>query len=173
MYEFNLFIAVLDLEYCNYLRKYDSKVSYNMGDKKNRPFIGVLFWIEDMEYFAPLSSPKAKHLKMRNTIDFVKIDGGKLGAINFNNMIPVKPNNYKIVDLNKKNLSKEDNEYQDLLKDQLTWLNKNRLQILFKADRLYDYYLAGFLPDNIKNRCCNFKLLEEKCAEYNKNKVAV
>ena len=164
-------IVNVDSNYCDFLRKYDTKVPYNKANKETRPFIGVLFWIGDIEYFAPLSSPKAKHIKMRNTIDFVKIDGGKLGAINFNNMIPVKPNNYKIVDLNKKNLSKEDNEYQDLLKDQLTWLNKNRLQILFKADRLYDYYLANLLPDNIKNRCCNFKLLEEKCEEYNKNIV--
>lgn len=164
---FNLFVAILDSKYCNYLRQFDNKVSYNMGNKENRPFIGVLFWIGDIEYFAPLSRPKTKHLKMRNTIDFVKIDGGKLGAINFNNMIPVKKGNYKLVNLDVPNADK----YITMIKKQLLWLNKHRLQILFKAGRLYDYYLANLLPDNIKNRCCNFKLLEEKCEEYNKNIV--
>ncbi len=31
-------------------------------------------------------------------------------------------------------------------------------------------YNNGNLPQNIKARCCNFKLLEEKCIEYNKIK---
>lgn len=38
-------------------------------------------------YFAPLSSPKPKHLKLKSKLDFLKIDNGKLGAIN--NMLPV------------------------------------------------------------------------------------
>jgi hypothetical protein len=38
-----------------------------------------------------LSSPKAKHKKMRNSMDFTKIevDGELLGVLNFNLMIPV------------------------------------------------------------------------------------
>ena len=47
-----------------------------------------------MKYFAPLSSPKQKHLKMKNDIDFYKLSNGKLGAINFNNMIPVPDGSY-------------------------------------------------------------------------------
>ena len=114
---FNLFIAKIDSNYCDFLRKFDHKIPYNMVEKQNRPFLGVLFTIHDMEYFAPLSSPKPKHLKMHNTIDFVKIDDGKLGAINFNNMLPVVKNNYQIINLNQKNLNKKDNSYQELLKD--------------------------------------------------------
>lgn len=37
----------------------------------------------------PFSSPKDKHLKMKNGKDFRKINHGEYGAINFNNMIPV------------------------------------------------------------------------------------
>ena len=33
---------------------------------------------------------------------------------------------------------------------------------------LYDKYIDGTLDKNIAKRCCNFKLLEEKCREYNK-----
>lgn len=50
-----------------------------------------------MKYFAPLSSPKQKHLKMKNDIDFYKLSNGKLGAINFNNMIPVPDGSYTLI----------------------------------------------------------------------------
>lgn len=53
------------------------------------------------KYFAPLSSPKPKHKRMKNMIDFFKIKDGELGAVNFNNMIPVTDKNYTLVDLNK------------------------------------------------------------------------
>ena len=103
----NLQIIRVNTNYCDYLRKFDPRVAYNMNEKEIRPFVGILFKIEDCEYFAPLSSPKPKHKKMKNTIDFLKIKNGELGAVNFNNMIPVK-----------------------------------------------------------RERCCNFKLLEEKCLKY-------
>ena len=38
------------------------------------------------------------------------------------------------------------------------------------CDYLRQLYNSGKLPDNMKLRCCNFKLLEEKCLEYNKIK---
>jgi len=63
----NKFIIVkVDSKYCNYLRKYDSRVMYNKEKKELRPFIGILFKINDVEYFAPLTSPKQKHLKKIN-----------------------------------------------------------------------------------------------------------
>ena len=107
---------------------------------------------------------------MHNNIDFVKIDKGRLGAINFNNMIPVQRENYEIIDLNRKHLNKDEANYQELLKDQLKWLNENYIQIIFKADNLYALYLGKLLPENIMDRCCNFKLLEKKCREYNLKK---
>ena len=153
--------------YCDYLRKFDNKVSYNKYQKELRPFIGVLFKIKNMEYFAPLTSPKPKHLKMKNNIDFLKIDGGKLGAINFNNMIPVSSNDYEIIYFNSKPFIEYDEKYQELLKDQLDWLNKNYIQVKDKSYKLYNFYITKRLNKNVMNRCCNFKLLEQKCIEYN------
>ncbi|MBQ3142768.1 MAG: type III toxin-antitoxin system ToxN/AbiQ family toxin [Bacilli bacterium] len=93
-------IVKVDSKYCNYLRKFDNKVVYNAGKKDLRPFIGVLFTIENCEYFAPLSSPKLKHKLLKNTLDLVKICNGKYGVVNFNNMIPVTSCNYTVFDLN-------------------------------------------------------------------------
>lgn len=166
---FNLRLVRVDTEYCDYLRQFDNRVSYNKKEKQLRPFIGILFTIENIEYFAPLSSPKPKHLKMKNTIDFFKIKNGELGAINFNNMIPVNEGNYKLIDLNKNTLTQSERKYQQLLKDQLTWLNENYIQVKNKSFRLYDLYNKNRLSGNIKSRCCNFKLLEEKCKKYNDN----
>lgn len=158
-------IVQVDYKYCNYLRKFDLKVPFNSGLKRNRPFIGVLFKINNVLYFAPLSSPKKKHKTMKNTLDFIKLDEGNLGAINFNNMIPVNKENYQILDINKVTNEKE-RQYFHLLQLQLIWLNKNHVLIRNKAKKLYFNYINNNLPLNIRNRCCNFKLLEEKCKDY-------
>ena len=125
----NFKIVRIDTDYCDYLKKFDTKVIYNKGPKKLRPFIGILFKINKWEYFAPLSSPKPKHKPMRNTLDFFKIKNGELGAINFNNMIPVTKNNYIEIDLYADALNKEEQKYQKMLKEQLAWLNANKNQI--------------------------------------------
>lgn len=166
----NLKIVTVDSKYCDYLRKYDNRVPYNKGDNETRPFVGVLFEINNCEYFAPLSSPKDKNKKMKNTIDFYKIDEGNLGAINFNNMIPVKEQNYYLVNLKKKNNKIEEIKYKTMLNKQLQWLNERYDEVKNKSKKLYDLYNSGKLSNNIMDRCCNFKLLEEKCSEYNSDK---
>ena len=166
----NFKIVKVDYKYCNYLRQFDNKVSYNAGSKELRPFIGILFIVEEYEYFAPLSSPKIKHIHMKNNLDIVKIDGGRYGVVNFNNMIPVTSNNYELFDLKAVPKDTYELKWQNLLKSQLLWLNKNIKNVKGKAINLYEKYKNGKLDERIKSRCCNFILLEEKCKEYNINK---
>lgn len=169
----NFVLVKVDADYCNYLRKFDERVSYNNGQKELRPFIGILFKINEYEYFAPLTSPKIKHKRMRNTVDFVRLDNGELGAINFNNMIPVFKSNYTLLDLDTTPEDIKDKKYHQLLIDQLAWLNSNRNSISKKAHNLYRLYVQNKLFDNIKSRCCNYPLLEEKCDLYQKETVKV
>ena len=157
-------LVIVNSEYCDYLRKYDSKVPYNFDKKKKRPFVGVLFEINKCLYFAPLTSPKPKHLTMKNTIDFYRLDNGKLGAINFNNMIPVKENNIEIININKIN----DKQYNSLLREQYRYLTRNQEDVFKLSKRLYLSYIKERLSTNVIKRCCNFPSLEEKCIEYNK-----
>lgn len=128
--------------------------------------------IDKCEYFAPLSSPKLKHKLLKNTLDLIKINNGKLGVVNFNNMIPVTNNNYVPFDLNKKPKEKSEKFRMELLKDQLRWLTANKKEINNKSKLLYNLYKNNKLPKNVRDRCCNFPLLEEKCKEYNKIKVS-
>jgi len=164
----NVKLVRVDSNYCDYLRTFDNRVAYNKNKKELRPF-GVLFTIKDYEYFAPLASPKPKHMKMKNTLDFFKIQDGKLGAVNFNNMIPVTKNNYLLIDLDKDTQIDKEIKYQKLLKEQLLWLNENFKTLKNKSFKLYNLYNEGKLSKSISGRCCNFKLLEEKCVEYNNN----
>ena len=104
---------------------------------------------------------------MKSTIDFLKIDRGKLGAINFNNMLPVTKKNIIELDLDKDAVNESEEKYIKLLKSQLYWLNRNSEILYKKSKNLYNKYLNGTLNENILKRCCNFKLLEEKCNKYN------
>ena len=108
---------------------------------------------------------------MSNKIDIIKIDSGNYGIINFNNMIPVTSNNYELFDLNSKPKSISEAKKLSLLKSQQRWLNTHRYLVKKKADTLYKLYTKNKLPKNVVQRCCNFKLLEQKCNDYNKQVV--
>lgn len=152
----------IDNEYIEYLRKYDNRVAFNK--MPSRPYIGVVYLYHNFTYFAPLSSPKPKHLLMNNNIiDLFKIENGKLGVINLNNMIPctekVLTEAIPIVN---------DKKYKILLENQLNYINANRDILFKKTARFQEKYRQGYLYYNIMNRCCDFPLLEEKCLVYKK-----
>ena len=151
-------------EYMSYLKEYDEKVMDNRGVKNKRPYIGVLFEIDRKKYLAPLSSPKPKHLTMKNSLDFVKINQGKFGVINLNNMFPV----VEEVIIEKNINLEEDNKYKELLVNQLDWCNKmeNRDNIYRKVEKLYKEILNKKEQSRFWNRCCDFSLLEEKAIEF-------
>lgn len=162
----NFKIVVIESVYCDYLRQFDNRVSYNAGIKKLRPYVGVLFSVKDHEYFAPLSSPKPKHKTLKNTLDLIKIDNGKLGVININNMIPVHKSLYNEYDLSLKNCPVIDKPRRILLRKQLRWLNGNKDDINLKCVLLYKRRIKDNLPRNVIDRCCDYELLEKKCKEY-------
>ena len=153
--------------YCDYLRIYDKNVPVNSGSKSTRPFVGVVFQINSFQYYAGLASPKPKHQNMKDNIDFIKIDEGRLGVINLNAMIPIPSCLLTKVDINS-----VDPKYKILLQNQLSWCNtiQNKTKILKNSDRLYQI-LQRDIPNgnHLRSRCCDFIALEQKCLEYCKN----
>ncbi len=146
-------------DYIKYLERYDSKVSTNKSEK--RPYVGIVFEIKNYKYYAPLSSPKKKHLSMKNTVDFRKISNGKYGAINFNNMIPIKDEVLILIDI--KNI--EDEKYKRLLQNQYDEVRKNDSAIKNNAQKLYMMVTKNedeLKPheQRVKERCVDFLLLE-------------
>ena len=144
-------------DYISYLKEFDDKVRENKG---RRPYVGVLLQIGNIKYFAPLASPKPKHLLMNSAPDFVKINEGKYGLINLNNMIPVADEAIIEFDV----IDEPDLQYQNLLFNQIYYINRMEEIILNRANKLYQAVLkdCNFLG----GRCCNYGLLEEKCKEY-------
>lgn len=159
----NLKLYYIDDDYIDYLRMFDDKVPYNKN--RTRPYIGVVYKFEGVNYFAPLSSPKPKHLKINDkSVDVFKIDNGKLGVVNLNNMLPTPLSCLTDV----LPTLKDDDKYKGLLIDQLNRINKDRQILYTKIITFQKRYRAGYINDRIRERCCNFELLEEKCNEYNK-----
>lgn len=162
-----LSFVLVDSAYCDFLRKTDPCVPYTMDKKSNRPFVGILLQVGAMSYYAPLSSPKPKHLAMKNQIDLLKINGGQYGVINFNNMIPVHSNLISTIDLSTSSAdSPSELQYKALLSNQLTWCNENRKIIISKAQKLYDMISNNKGWDSLTKRCCDFSKDEVLLKQY-------
>ena len=160
-----LYFYEVEDKYVEYLPKFDNKVMYaKINERKfKRKYIGVLFEINHIKYIAPLSSFKEKHRKMKDNIDFIKI--GDKSVINLNNMFPVNTENiFKINIENEKDLN-----YKQLLRNEYVLCIPKFNKIIKNAKSLYIQVTQYNMP--IKDRCCNFKLLEEKCANYKKDKL--
>ena len=155
-------LYVIDEAYINYLREFDNIVPYNKHNK--RPYIGIVYTYNNYNYFAPLTSPKPKHLLMKiGQTDIYKIDDGKLGVININNMIPTPMECLtEIIPIIK------DKKYKALLEKQLSFINipDNSIKLLNKVRHFQKEYKNNTLPDFILNRTCNFSLLEDKCEKW-------
>ncbi|MFR1725178.1 type III toxin-antitoxin system ToxN/AbiQ family toxin [Emergencia timonensis] len=156
----------LDERYYYYLVQFDNRIMAIDDAKTHRPFVGVLLSINDVDYYAPLTSPKQKHQNMKNQVDFLKINGGAYGAINLNNMIPVvrsavRPLRFDMLPCS----TVTERQYKDLLLNQYRWCQKNGESIMKRAARLYEL-MEKRPPESLQKRCCDFKLLEEKCKLY-------
>jgi len=156
----NFKLYYIDENYINYLRNFDSNVFYNKDS--SRPYIGVVYTYNELNYFAPLASPKPKHIDINpKAIDIFKVKNGELGVVNINNMIPSP-----IETLTEVLPTITDEKYKKLLEGQLTFLNNNKAKLMKKINHFQNMYRKGHLFPNILERCCNFPLLEEKFGEY-------
>jgi protein AbiQ len=79
-----LFFYEIDEKYIDFLSKFSEHLFRNarIGQAHSRKYVGILFEINGMKYFAPLSSFKAKHKRLSETLDFIKI--GDMAVINLN-----------------------------------------------------------------------------------------
>lgn len=123
----------------------------------------------------PISSAKPKHQKMSNSLDFHKLQDESTrylyAVLNINNMIPVPDNcltqlKYNQIDCFRSFKSdKEKTDYIYLLQKEKFLIDNIQNTLQNKAMKLYQKCIAK--PDSsLAARCCNFKMLEEKCLSY-------
>jgi protein AbiQ len=169
---------IINESYLDFLRSYETRIpKTDYGNDKMKPFFGVLFQKgNDIVYVTQISSPKQRHEKMKNTLDFKKVyekskikDKDRLiGVINLNYMFPVpykmmKDLDYKTIgELRTFNDEVSKSKYIDLLKTEIKIINE--LNLSKSAENLYKLK-HDFPADRVSQRCFDFKDLEKKCDE--------
>lgn len=139
-------------------------LGYKSAGNKNRrrPYVGVVLYVGVFRYFVPMESPKPNHVNIKAGKHILKLDGGKLGLLGFNNMLPVPESALISFDIN----NEPDRQYAELLKRQVTYCNRNKADILSHASRTY-YNVVNRKNAFLLKICCDFKKLEKACGEYN------
>ena len=150
------------LKYIDFLSKFSEHLFHNakITQTYTRKYIGILFEINGLKYFAPLSSFKPKHKRLSETVDFIKI--GDMAVINLNNMFPVIDGVFSL-----KNPAEEsDIQYKTLLNNEIRIIRQKEELIITNAKTVYNHKMTNDGKSKLSQRCNDFKLLEENCKEY-------
>lgn len=156
----NIRIYRVKSEYIKYLSMYQEHIFAQDAEKDKRKYIGVVFEIKGMKYFAPLSSFKDKHKKMKESIDFIKIKD--YAVINLNNMIPVPDSQIVDIDINKE----KEPSYRYLLQAESREISRQKNRIRKNAEIVYSHKKHKDNSTALAKRTNNFELLEKLCKEY-------
>ena len=152
-------------EYKKYLSKFDAKVSL----KDNRKFYGILINKNGIDYYIPLTSKIHKKTNSKLTIN-IKNENKTIAKLLLNNMIPVNIKDAHVANIN--NL-----KYKTYYMSEIRYLRSKNIQkeIIKKVNNIFEVLENMKHSDYLffKELCCNFKLLEQKCIEYNAKNVAL
>ena len=183
----NLKFITINQDYLKYLYSFCTEVYYKPNSYETKPYIGILVQENNVEYVIPLSSAKEKHKTWKNVDidrflifeDCDKLESGSkdiyvkksdgtfkhiLSVVDLKKMIPIKQGLYSEVNLNPAATDTEaDKKYKVLLNIEYTFCLKIMNSIIQKASRLYEKQKA---TGKVVKFCCDFKLLEEKCKDF-------
>ena len=155
-------IYEIDAAYIDYLVPYAPHLFHNRqkGQANERKYIGVVLQINGFDYFAPLSSFKPKHRKMKEGLDFLKVED--YAVINLNNMFPVPISECRYVNFNQV----RDPSYRSLLLAEYRFIKSIQEKSRKNAAALYKHKQINGDKTPLAKRCNDFVLLETKCKEY-------
>lgn len=136
--------------------------------KNKRIFVGIIVMVNNHKYCIPLSSveEKSKYQKMSNNITFRKITNSKgdvIGALNINNMLPVRDEYLLPFDMK---ISPSDNEkqrkYKEHCMEELKWCREHEDEITMLARELHRM-VCSEQPFKKRKICPDYRLLEKEC----------
>ena len=130
------------------------------GGSSGRKYIGVVFEINNLSYFAPLSSFKLKHKKMKESVDFIKIKD--YAVININNMIPVPKG--QLIELNIN--AEKDPHYKFLLQSESREINRQKSRIRKNAEIVYNHKKRNGNLTPLAKRTNDFEMLENLSRDF-------
>ena len=163
--------------YIEPLQIIDPDVRISTGDKRTRPYIGIVLTIQDRLFFAPLSSPakfpstlnsnelqtaKAKKSNIEKRRISVKVISNKhvhLCNVIIGKIIPVPRSEITEISINDLLASSVSSvkKYGDLLQKEYYAINAMKDIIYSKALRFYTKSLINTLPKHNKTHCVNLQ----------------
>lgn len=175
----NLKLYEISKEYISYLRSYDKLVFSPKEENRNhtRKYLGVVYTINNYNYYIPLSSPKNTDCQMINgnrqirksIVPIIRITAlsgsGELelkGTLKLSNMIPVPSSELILYDLE----NEPDQFYKDLIHKELLFIRKNKNKIIQYAKVIYKQKKAANPSIKYLNNTVDFTLLEQKHDEF-------
>lgn len=177
----------INQDYLKYLHEVCPEVYYKPISYDNKPYLGILINNEEQEYVVPISSAKKKHESWKNIesdrfLIYEKYDrmpeepnavckqlpDGSiehlLSVIDLKKMIPVKDGLYTRVNLIHSDTDSEEiRNYKNLMNKEFAFCLKLLNVLIKKANKIYEKQIS---TGKIVKYCCDFKLLEEKCRDY-------
>ena len=154
----------VDEAYVDYLAPHTPQLFRNAraSQAHSRKYVGVVLAVGGHDYFAPLSSFKDKHRRMKNGLDFVKVKD--MAVVNLNNMFPVPVSCCQRVDF----AAERDWKYRALLQAEYRAMKPLQDRIHKNARTLYSYKLKYGDSTRLAKRCNDFAALERLCDAYGK-----
>lgn len=173
----NLSFYKINETYIEALQSIDSDVRISTGEKRTRPYIGVVLTIQDRLFFAPLSSPakfpntlnsndlkiaKAKKSNIEKRRLSIKVISKKqvhLCNVIIGKIIPVPSSQISEISINdllSSTISSE-RKYGDLLQKEYYAINAMKDTIYDKALRFYTKSITNTLPKHNKTHCVDLQ----------------
>lgn len=168
-------LYTLDNKYIELLSEIENKIAYNKSNgSRSRPYIGVVLEINNLKYFAPMSSKDMRNNRSNYTFHVLSKEQN-LGVIHLNNMIPV-PDERFLQEIDWKNIVNE--KYQNLIKIQIGVIRRKqfRNEVINKALNLYQIVTDSENQTTnalfLKKLSNNFKELELHCITYRESNTS-
>lgn len=173
----NLSFYKINETYIEPLQIIDSDVRISTGEKRTRPYVGVVLTIQDRLFFAPLSSPakfpntlnsndlkiaKAKKSNIEKRRLSIKVINNKhvhLCNVIIGKIIPVPSSQISEISINdllSSTISSE-RKYGDLLQKEYYAINAMKDTIYDKALRFYTKSITNTLPKHNKTHCVDLQ----------------
>ena len=152
----------IDPDYVDYIGTFEPHLYHNSkaGQAHSRKFLGIVFQVNGLDFFAPLSSFKPKFARMKQNPGLVKV--GRFAVISLINMFPVP----KECCLPVVFARIPDEKYRNLLKQEYRIIAAKESLIRKSAAELYKQKVLLQLDTPLTQRCVDFSLLEQACLKY-------
>lgn len=146
--------------YINYLKTIDRQIPDIRYSTNNKFVCGIVFEINDINYYAPISHTTEKF----RTSMLIYDNGIPISSIRFSFMFPAPKS--VLTEKDFKQIRAVDAHYADIIAAEYQFCIKNESNILTKADSVYN--IGCNKNHRLNYTCCDFKKLESEYRNYDK-----